>query len=406
MQEYIDVMMTAARLFPLVAILFTLPYMIFQYYRYSSIMLLRVVILYSFILYLMCTALLTILPTPNTITAATQQTPQFIPFRSVRQWLAAANFNLLDPSTWKTTFFSRAAFAIFANILMMIPLGIYLRYYFECSFGKTFVITLGFSLILELIQLSGLFGLYPIAYRMFDVDDLITNTAGGIIGYFLSKWPMKVLPSQQQLNSVAYRKGLRVSFLRRLTATVVDWMLIVSLVLVVLYMDMPLRRYLMNLDRKWQLIAAGMIYVGAVLLYFIFGEWLLKGRTIGKRITNLRSVDSRSGKQPTLWQCIAKYAFLYYGYPSLLLTAAALFVLILRKYLLDSRMFTYGFVLMALYAAAVTVFSLRVLIRDKQLPHSALSRLQVVSTFRRRKESRGADHPVEREQSSPQTNNE
>ncbi|HPF87263.1 MAG TPA: VanZ family protein [Candidatus Limiplasma sp.] len=368
MQKYIDAMLTAARLFPLVALMITIPYFIVQYHRYGSVLLLRMAVWYSFILYMMCVVFLTMLPIPASASdAAAQHTqPQYIPLQSIRSWLSDAGFSLLDPSTWKDTFYSRSAFILFANVVMMVPLGIYLRYYFTCNFGKTLVITFGFSLILELIQLSGLFGLYSVAYRTFDVDDLLTNTLGGVIGFWLARPLMRILPSQETLNAIAYRKGQHVSVVRRLTAAAADWLLLGLVILLALYADTPLRQYLLARSWKWQLTGAGILYAVLVLTYFIVGEWLLGGRTIGKRITHLRCVDARSGRRPTLRQCFIKYAFLYLGYPSLPLTAALILIVIVKKYLLESQRFTYGFGLMVLYGLAVTAVMLRVLIRKNK----------------------------------------
>lgn len=44
---------------------------------------------------------------------------------------------------------------------------------------------LGLSLGVELTQLTGIWGLYPCAYRQFDVDDLILNVAGVVGGFWL-----------------------------------------------------------------------------------------------------------------------------------------------------------------------------------------------------------------------------
>lgn len=41
------------------------------------------------------------------------------------------------------------------------------------------------SLAIELTQLSGFWGLYPCAYRKFDVDDLLLNTLGVALGAYL-----------------------------------------------------------------------------------------------------------------------------------------------------------------------------------------------------------------------------
>lgn len=44
-----------------------------------------------------------------------------------------------------------------------------------------------FSLGLELAQLTGLFGVYPCAYRTFDVDDLLLNTLGAWLGSSIAR---------------------------------------------------------------------------------------------------------------------------------------------------------------------------------------------------------------------------
>ena len=41
----------------------------------------------------------------------------------------------------------------------------------------------GLSLGVELTQLTGIWGLYPCPYRQFDVDDLILNTGGVVLGF-------------------------------------------------------------------------------------------------------------------------------------------------------------------------------------------------------------------------------
>jgi len=384
MREYLDTILSAVRLFPLVALLITLPYMIVQYHRYGAVLLLRTVIVYSFVFYLMCTALLTILPIPATASDAIsqRQQPQFIPLTALRRWVEVTGFSLSDPSTWKDAFLSRSAFYIVANVVMMVPLGMYLRYYFDFSFGKTAVAAFGFSLILELIQLSGLFGLSPVAYRMFDVDDIITNTLGGILGFWISRPLLRRLPTQQALSGIAYRKGRHVSFLRRATAALVDWLVLGGLLALALFVFAPLRRHLLDVGWKWRLLAAVGLYAAAVLLYFILGEWLGKGRTIGKRITHLRSADSRTEAPPRFLQLLVKYAFLYFGYPSIPLVAVLLLIVVVKKYLLESRLFTTGFLLMALYGAAILLAVLRALARDGQLPHTAWSRLRVINTLK------------------------
>lgn len=108
-------------------------------------------------------------------------------------------------------------------VAMLFPLGIYLRYYFRQNFLQT--VRWGFlvSLSIELLQLTGLLFIYPRPYRLFDVDDLITNTLGAALGYLIAPLPMKILPSQERLDRIAYHRGERVSIMRAAVAAGIDW---------------------------------------------------------------------------------------------------------------------------------------------------------------------------------------
>lgn len=45
----------------------------------------------------------------------------------------------------------------------------------------------GLSLMVELTQLTGIWGLYPCAFRKFDVDDLLLNTLGVTLGFIAAR---------------------------------------------------------------------------------------------------------------------------------------------------------------------------------------------------------------------------
>ncbi|WP_210530257.1 VanZ family protein [Rubellimicrobium arenae] len=55
------------------------------------------------------------------------------------------------------------------------------------GFGTALLLGCGLSLAVELTQLTGIWGLYPCAYRKFDVDDLILNILGVAAGYFAGR---------------------------------------------------------------------------------------------------------------------------------------------------------------------------------------------------------------------------
>ena len=225
MSQYIEPVKSALVLFPFVALVLTLPYMLFQYRRYGAVLLLRTAIVYSFVLYLMCAYFLVILPLPDveTVSGLTSARVQLIPFREVADLLHNAGVNPSRPATWYRLVWNRDFFQIVANVAMFTPLGIYLRYYFGCSLKKTLLFSLLLSLFFELTQLTGLYGYYPRPYRLADVDDLITNTCGGLLGYALAPLAMRLLPSREQMDARAYRKGEQVSVTRRCFAALVDF---------------------------------------------------------------------------------------------------------------------------------------------------------------------------------------
>ena len=82
---------------------------------------------------------------------------------------------------WDNDDLGRAArLNIFGNIIAFIPFGIYLPYTSESKLGfiSTFLYTFSLSLTIELVQLITKVG-------SCDVDDIILNALGGVIGYIL-----------------------------------------------------------------------------------------------------------------------------------------------------------------------------------------------------------------------------
>ena len=51
------------------------------------------------------------------------------------------------------------------------------------SAGLALAFALALTLFIELAQLTGLFGLYPCPYRHFEIDDLILNVGGVLLGF-------------------------------------------------------------------------------------------------------------------------------------------------------------------------------------------------------------------------------
>ena len=65
MSNFVEAIQTAIFLFPIVALFFTIPYVLYQYHKFGSVNSWRTVVVYSFILYVMSAYLLVILPLPS-----------------------------------------------------------------------------------------------------------------------------------------------------------------------------------------------------------------------------------------------------------------------------------------------------------------------------------------------------
>ena len=225
---YIVSIKTAIFVFPVLAFLITVPYMIFNYRKYGSVNKLRTLILYSFVLYLLTIYLLVILPLPNPESIRTTYTDMLnlIPFSFAMDFIKDSPFALSSPATWVMALKHPSFYVPAFNILMLIPFGIYLRYYFKCSFKKTMLLTALLSLFFELTQLSGLYFIYPGPYRLGDIDDVIQNTTGGCLGYVLGWFAVKLLPSREKIDEKALEAGSRVSEIRICLSLIIDTMIV------------------------------------------------------------------------------------------------------------------------------------------------------------------------------------
>ena len=222
--SYLEAIKTAIIIFPIIAFLFTIPFILYQYHKYGSINKLRVLIIYSFVLYLITIYFLVILPLPSIeeVENMTGRTIQLIPFSFIGDIARETNFNILYPSTYISTITHPSLYTMLFNIIMTIPFGMYLRYYYKCSLKKTIILTFFLSLFFELTQLTGLYGMYPRPYRLCDVDDLITNTLGGTIGYLLMGIVDDFLPTREKIDEETLEEGKKVSGFRRITLFFLD----------------------------------------------------------------------------------------------------------------------------------------------------------------------------------------
>ena len=170
---------------------------------------------------------LTILPLPNIESVRELNGPymNLIPFSFVIDFIKETSFQWNHPQTYFLIITEPAVYTVLFNILMTVPFGIYLKYYFRLSIKKVVLYTFLLSLFFEITQLTGLYFIYPRPYRLFDVDDLLTNTLGGFLGALFAKPVSKILPSRKEIDRKSREEGMKISVLRRLTYTCLDFFL-------------------------------------------------------------------------------------------------------------------------------------------------------------------------------------
>ena len=296
--SYITSIKSAILIFPLIALLFTLPFIIYQYHKYGSVNKLRGLIVYSFILYMITIYFLVILPLPKESDVIPKEGMiRLIPFSFVNDFLSETSLVINNPRTYFKALTEPCFYTVIFNLFMTIPFGMYLRYYFKCNLKKTIILSFLLSLFFEVTQLTGLYFIYKYPYRVFDVDDLLINTLGGVIGYFIMGLFKRILPSRDKIDEESYSKGKTVSGLRRVLASLID-MFLLMLVLAI-FKNIYLKIFIF-------------------ITYYLLIPYVTNGKTLGSSFLN---VKYNAPNNLTLRIFIKNsFVYLYYfGLPLLLL---------------------------------------------------------------------------------------
>lgn len=307
MNSYIFPIKAAVLTFPFLAMVIAAPFLIYYYRKYGQLGKLRSVILYSFVFYLLCAYYLVILPLPSISSVAQMTGPRYELhlFQSWHNFMNQTVLQLNNPSTYLAAMKQSVFLEPVFNIFLLFPFGVYCRYYFKFSLGKTILASFCLSLFFELTQLSGLYFIYPRPYRLFDVNDLLHNTIGGLLGFACAPLFTFFLPTRSELDSESLVKGQTVSLLRRFVAMMIDWFVIgiLSTLLSFLSSFLPTAVYdLFNYS-----------FVGftlEVILYFMIFMYLWNGQTVGKKIVRIQVVE-KNREHIRLWSLVKRYSAFY-----------------------------------------------------------------------------------------------
>jgi glycopeptide antibiotics resistance protein len=191
------------------------------------------------------------------------------------------------------------------NILLFTPLGFITRLLWRRGVVFTTLLGVGLSLLIELTQGTGVWGLYPCAYRYGEVDDLISNGTGALLGGLLS-WPVARLVTFDDPVDPA-RLPTSVTAGRRLVGGLCDGLslglAVMALRLVVaaaevLWLGRPPAEVAAQPSLPW-LAAAIPIALGLVIT-------LATGQTVGDWAVELRFARADGGAP--LWSRCLRYA--------------------------------------------------------------------------------------------------
>ena len=134
-------------IFPMIAIVATVPFMIGQYQKYGSVSPYRYVVVFSFILYGLMCYFLVILPLPDPKAVYNPAGYNLQLFSYLPEIAQQYDFS----STSGILYFLKNAMVLepVLNVIMLIPFGIYLRYYLHRLFIRSFFFPLAFPCFLN-----------------------------------------------------------------------------------------------------------------------------------------------------------------------------------------------------------------------------------------------------------------
>jgi glycopeptide antibiotics resistance protein len=186
---------------------------------------------------------------------------------------------------------NRALLQVVFNVVLFLPLGFFLRVLLRRGAVVATTVGAAVSLAIELTQKTGIWGLYHCAYRVFDVDDLMLNTIGALLGSLLALPVASLLLRRRPAPAVH-----SVTAGRRVVGMLADLAVIAALgvPLTIAWRAFALYVLQWSVDDLPDWPDALLTY-GAPAL--VEGYWVLaRGRTVGEAAVQLEPV-AQPGKQ-------------------------------------------------------------------------------------------------------------
>lgn len=179
MSVYLIPIKIAFIIFCILSFFLIIPWLVYSYRKYGRLSLWASIVAYSFVFYMLSALFLVLLPLPETRNTCALQSPDtvhysLVPFHFIWEIIHSRSIVWSQPSTYVRVLTDSVFLQTAFNFLLLLPFGVYLRYFFQHKRKWKKALGLGFALSLfyETTQITGIYGIYNCPYRIFDMDVL------------------------------------------------------------------------------------------------------------------------------------------------------------------------------------------------------------------------------------------
>jgi hypothetical protein len=189
---------------------------------------------------------------------------------------------------------NQAFLQLVLNVVLFLPFGPFVRFITHRGVVVATGLGLAVSLLIEVTQLTGVWGDYPCAYRLFDVYDLGTHTCCYFLGAVVS-YPYAAR-RHRRLGTARRRLPTSVTAGRRLAGTVCD---VLFVVLAGTAAAALWRGYLVFAEHERPATdSPSMIVLRAGVPLLVQGVVVLvAGKTVGELVVDLRTTPASYGRR-------------------------------------------------------------------------------------------------------------
>ena len=266
MASYWETARTGFLAFVGVGLMVLLPLVLLHYFRFRRVEPRRAFVLYGLLAYGLVALALIFLPFPRDVAnlCTGEQMLSTVPF----QWVTDMSNNMAanGRSGVLAMVRSQAFLQQLFNVALFVPLGVVLRKAYGKGPLAVIAISLGLSLAIEVVQYTGNLGFYPCPYRISDVDDLISNTFGGVLGWMMA--PAAFVVPRVPTSDESAAPPTTVTLPRRLIGLVAELVLVIVVAKLWLHSDPRWAVCVLVASRVVLPAAANGMTIGGILLHY------------------------------------------------------------------------------------------------------------------------------------------